>query len=347
MLYMCTKMISYSYHSTFYLSYIPTLMIRSLSFLIVLLLSIFSFAPTTFAQEDEALIDMLEQLANNDSVDDEQAPEEPTAAEEHDAASDILDDMEDDKWSWAGDEAIEAVDIEETSVVIKTTQIMYDGKAVSKYKVYYSDRTLATFQDYDKIQDVVVSPMKTQDGMVHLMVDVLSPEQTYYVVVAPVHPTDPTIEPLTMISDEVSFTTKKKAVSGSAKVFNNVSYTYTDGSVALTWTPSNDAVNTEVHLRHQSEGAYTKIGSPAMQDGKFNFSVDKSGNYFLKMIALNADGQAIGKEHIQTVKIEEVEAPAQPVEKAPQVGPATDMIIGLLAFAFVMYFVYRFRKIEN
>jgi hypothetical protein len=86
-----------------------------------------------------------------------------------------------------------------------------------------------------------------------------------------------------------------------------------------------------------------------MKDGKFNFSVDKSGNYFLKMVGLNNNWQSVGKEHIQTVKIEEVAAPnpERPVEVAPSVGPATDMIVGLLAFAFVMYFVYRFRRIER
>jgi hypothetical protein len=224
---------------------------------------------------------------------------------------------------------------------------MYDGIPVAKYKVYYSDRTLATFQDYDKIQDVVVAPSRTQGTSVYLDIDVLSAEETYYVVVAPVHPTDPTVEPLTMISDEVTFSTKKKAVAGNVKIFDNVSYTYTDGSVSLTWTPSSEAMDTEIHLRHQSEGAYTKIGSPKAADGKFTFSVDKSGNYFLKMIGLNGEGQAVGKEHIQTVKIEEVEAPAAPVQAAPQVGPATDMLIGLLAVSFIMYLVYRFRRIEH
>lgn len=65
------------------------------------------------------------------------------------------------------------------------------------------------------------------------------------------------------------------------------------------------------------------------------------------MIALNGQGEVVGKEHIQTVKIEEVEAPAEPVETAPQVGPASDMIIGLLVFAMMIYFVYRFRRIER
>jgi len=303
-----------------------------------------------FAQEDEEVAKLLQALTEVDDVEgDEVVVEEPTAEEDHNAASDILDDIEDDKWAWSAAEDIRVDSTTETSAMIMTTQITYDGTPVERYKIYYSDRTLATFQDYDQIQDVVVTPERTEGTMVYLNLDVLSSEATYYVVVAPVHPTDPTIEPLTMISDEVTFTTQRRAVSGNAKVFNNVSYTYTDWSVTLTWTPSDDAVDAEIHLRHQSEGVYTKIGSPLMKDGSFNFSVDKSGNYFLKMVALNGEGQSVGKEHIQTVKIEEVVAPnpEKPVEVAPSVGPATDMIVGLLAFAFVMYFVYRFRRIER
>jgi hypothetical protein len=241
------------------------------------------------AQEDEEVAKLLQALTEVDNAEagDNAEAIDNTAEEEHDAASDILDDIEDDKWDWAAAEDISVDTTTETSAMIKTTQITYDGTPVAKYKIYYSDRTLATFQDYDKIQDVVVSPERTEGTMVYLNLDVLSSDATYYVVVAPVHPTDPTIEPLTMISDEVTFTTKKTAVSGNAKIFNNVSYTYTDGSVTLTWTPSDDAVDAEIHLRHQSEGAYTKIGSPMMKDGKFNFSVDKSGNYFLKMVGLN------------------------------------------------------------
>jgi hypothetical protein len=65
------------------------------------------------------------------------------------------------------------------------------------------------------------------------------------------------------------------------------------------------------------------------------------------MRALDTQGNLIGKEHIQTVKVDGVQAPAQPVQTAPQVGPTTDLIIGLMIFAAIIYLVYRFRRIEN
>ena len=323
-----------------------------LSITSLLSLSAFTFVA---AQEDDAdeLLDLLEQMAAGEDVEDTVAADTPlvddTSGEaEHQAAENILDDLEDEQWGWAGPEQIVADSIESDHIIIKTTQITYDDAPVAAYKIYYSDRTLATFQDYDKIQDMVVSPERTEWNIVYLRLSWLSPEQTYYVVVAPVHPTDPTVEPLTMISDEITFTTKKQAVSTTEKVFNNVSYTYKDGMVNLTWAGSNDAEQAEIHLRHQSEGAYTKIGTSKMSGGSFNFSVDKSGNYFLKMIAMNGEGEVVGKEHIQTVKIEEVEVPTENViETAPKVGPASDMLIGLLVFAMMIYFVYRFRRIER
>lgn len=122
-----------------------------------------------------------------------------------------------------------------------------------------------------------------------------------------------------MISDEVNFTTKKKSVAATAKIFNQVSYTYKDSMVNLTWSSSEDAEQVEIYLRHQSEGSYTKIGTPKLTDGSFNFAVDKSGNYFLKMIALDGEGNTVGQEHIQTVKIEEVETPVETVVETPTV----------------------------
>ncbi|MDP2670184.1 MAG: hypothetical protein Q8O99_04420 [bacterium] len=175
----------------------------------------------------------------------------------------------------------------------------------------------------------------------------LSTNQTYYVVVAPVHPTDPTQEPLSFISDEVMFTTQQEVAAPTEKVFENVSYTYKDSMVTLTWTPSSAAENADIQIRHQSEATYTKVGTPAISDGKFSFSVSKSGTYFLKMTGLDANGSSVGQEHIQTVKIDEVEKPTETVQTAPQVGPTTNIMIGLLVFGVLAYFVSRFRRIER
>lgn len=298
----------------------------------------FVFAQTDTGS-DQALAELLKELENSDA---------PTGAVEHDAAEDILDDMESDKWKFAGEEMIETDEIETGHVIIKTTQVLFEDKAVEKYKIYYSNSTLAT-QDFEKITDKVVEVEKTEDTTVFLKLDGLEAGKTYYIVVAPVHPTDPTVEPLSIISNELTFTTKggDDMVDASTKVFEGVSYTFKDSSVDLTWKPSAVAETVEVNLRHQSEGTYQKVGTAKMEAGKYTFTVSKSGNYFLKLRALNADGEAVGKEHIQTVKVDEVKAPATAVQTPPKVGPTTDLIIGLMIVATIVFLVYRVRRVEH
>lgn len=194
----------------------------------------------------------------------------------------------------------------------------YDGKPVTKYQIYYSDKTLATIQDFNLISNVIVEVKKTDGTNVELLFENLSPNKTYYIVVVPVHPTDPTQEPLGFMSDEVTFDTAQQVATPTEKVFTNVSYTYKDSSITLTWTPSSAAPKADIQLRHQSEATYTKVGTPALQDGKFSFKVSKSGTYFLKMTAMDATSNPVGQEHIQTVKIDEVEKTTA-VQAAPQV----------------------------
>lgn len=300
------------------------------------------FAQTGSGDSDQALAELLKEL------DTSAAPSGAVAETGHDAAEDILDDMESDKWKFAGEEKIETDEIESGYVTIKTTQVLFEGKAVEKYKIYYSNSTLAT-QDFDKITDKVVEVEKTEDMTVTLKLDGLEAGKTYYVVVAPVHPTDPTVEPLSIISNELTFTTKSgdEMVDASTKVFEAVSYTFKDSSVDLTWKPSAVAETVEVNLRHQSEGTYQKVGTAKMSAGKYTFTVSKSGNYFLKLRALNGAGEAVGKEHIQTVKVDEVKQPANVVKTPPKVGPTTDLIIGLLIISTIVYLVYRVRRVEH
>lgn len=324
------------------------------------MLALFGMSTAVFAQWTNGWDDLgtlLEQLVESEQVSggNSDIPEEEVAlpdadtavaAEQHAAAEDLLDAM-DDKFSYAGPEKIEVSEVGSDFVVVSTTQVLYDGQPVSKYKIYYSDTTLSNFQDFEKIQDKEVDIEKTEGTMVFLKLDELEANKTYYVVVSPVHPTDPQAEPLTMISAEVTFMTKDMAVSPTTKVFENVSYTYDNNMVTVTWTPSNAVDAAEIHIRHQSEGVYTKVGTPKMAEGKFTFSVNKSGNYFLKLIGTDASGKQMGQEHIQTVKVEEVQQQAEPVQAAPKVGPTTDLLMILLVLGVVFYLVFRFRKIEN
>lgn len=229
--------------------------------------------------------------------------------------------MGDDKWSYSADESISVEEITSDSAIIKATEVLYDNAPVTKYKVYVSNNRLVSIQDYSTIEDRVLMPEKVENRMVYLKLDNLDSEKTYYVIVSPVHPTDPTLESLTMISEEVSFTTKKPAPTSSTKVFTKVSYTYKDGKVTLTWTPSTVAEKAEVSIRYKdnNETSYVKVGTPSLDKGSFSFSVDKPGSYFLKMTALDGQGNMIGQEHIQTVKIDEIKK--QPVEEVVKDAP--------------------------
>lgn len=341
---------------------------RLLSIVLSVFVLLFAQVSTSFIAIDNAfaqdgndadeLIKLLEWLDETDWWNNNE--EEDTADDEdHNAAQNLnaLDDLDEDKWSYAAAEAISVTDIQCDMVTVKTTQVRYDGNPVSKYKVYYSNNPLATLANFDAIKDVDLSPTKTENNMVFLDLKGLDESKQYYIVVAPVHPTDPTADPLSMISEETRVTTKRcpaptntAAGNTSDKVFNNVSYTYEDGMVKLTWSPAGNATTAQIELRHQSEGSYTKVGSPAVQSGTFQFAVEKSGNYFLKMTPLNNAGSVAGKEHIQTVKITEVTQPTEEeviVQKAPQVGPKENIMVGLIAFAVVFYFIYRFRRIEK
>ncbi|USN55880.1 MAG: hypothetical protein H6765_04875 [Candidatus Peribacteria bacterium] len=271
------------------------------------------------------------------------------ASGEHDSAVDILDAGDGADWSLAGPESIEVGEVGEDYAIIKTTEVLFAGVPVTQYKIYYSNSSLET-QDFDKISDVVVEVEETNTGVVSLKFENLDPAKMYYVVVTPVHPTDPNMEPLTMISNEVSFTTTAAAgaVDPNEKVFNQVGYTYNQdaSSVALSWEAT-QGDQVEINLRHQSEGTYQTVGKAPVADGKFTFTVSQEGNYFLKLRALDAMGNPVGKEHIQTIRIAEVTQTTQPVQAAPQVGPTTDLIIGLMILAAVIYMVYRFRRIEE
>ena len=74
--------------------------------------------------------------------------------------------------------------------------------------------------------------------------------------------------------------------------------------------------------------------------------VTQQGTFFLKMNALDAAGNPVGQEHIQTIKIDEVQqpAPAEVVQAVPEVGPTTNLLIALLFVSICGYGLVRWRK---
>ncbi len=268
----------------------------------------------------------------------------------HNSADKVLDQASTDKRKYAGSEKIQSSDIMNDNIVIKTTEVLYNGTSVEKYRIYYAESSLSTITDTSKIKDVIVTPTEKKDGMVSLKLTGLKENTTYFVVVSPVDPTNPSAEALSMISDEISFKTNTSTtvVNTASAGLENVSYTYKDNTVTLTWTPLVSSSTVDVQVRHQSETSYKKVGTVKGSTGKLSFDVSKSGNYFLKMSATDGNGTMIGKEHIQTVKVDSINAPADKpiVQTAPKVGPTSNMLFGIAIFSLLFYVVFRMRKIE-
>lgn len=318
------------------------------------------FTLSTYAQEawwDDQLQKLLDELQWSSTTQPgnwttQAAEEEKTAEEQHNAADEILDAADGEEWALSAVAKTEVKTVTETWAVIATTQVTYKWKPVTKYKILYADKPLANLDNLKNVSNVIVDVDTTEGSMVMLKFENLTANKLYYVSVIPVNPDDANKEPSSMISEEVMFTTKEKVVEAApeaqiTKVFENVSYTHKDNSVELTWTPTSAVEKAQIEMRHQSESTYTKIGTPMMKDGKFVFSVGKPGTYFLKLNGLDAWGNTVWQEHVQTVKVDEVIKPADPVQAAPKVWPATDLMIALMVFASMVYGVVRFRKIQS
>lgn len=335
-------------------------------FSLVLLLS-WTIAVPIYAQSDSAdkqLADLLSELEwseieenTNPAVEDttiEKAPVEKedttkTAEEEHDAAEDILDSIEWDEWSFAGPQKIEIDDIKEDGATVITTEVLFDGASVDKYKIFYSLSTLSDISNFDSIQSVEVPVEKRENNMAYLKLKWLTPETKYYITVTPVHPTDPTVDWLNMSSSEVTFTTLAAipTVTPTTKLFEDVSFTQNKNTLTVTWTPTSLVENGSLQIRHKDDSDYVKVGTVSMASGKYTFTVNKPWSYFLKLHWVSDLWDVLWQEQVQNIKVEAFEQPEAPVQAAPQVGPTTDLIMMLFILAMVIYFVYRFRRIEK
>ena len=170
-------------------------------------------------------------------------------------------------------------------------------------------------------------------------------ETTYYMYVLPVDPITGD-ENIDFLTDELVVTTKgADAPAADAMIIDALSYTQNANEVTVTWEGSlEDAAEVTLSLRHTDETDYTVLGTKAFDAGSHTFTVTKEGTYFLKAQAMDADGNNVGAERIQTLKVTAFETPTEPVEAVPQVGPATNFLLALLAFATVAYLGFRVRK---
>lgn len=304
----------------------------------LVLLGAVSLVSLTVAQADPFAD--LEALLGTDTANNAVAQDTET----HNAANTILDNSNMTKWSYAGTEKTMVSDITATTVTIDTTVSLYDKQPVESYRVYYAEKSLPTITDTASIQQIIVSPKKTVDNMVSLEIGSLKENTMYYFAVAPVDPTNINADTIAMISEEVNATTRAVPTnaatdtaatdttapantSGATPAIENVSYTQANNSINLTWKAVN-GYNMDIQIRHQADTSYKNVGNINANNGSTNFQIDKTGNYFLKMSLRDKSGATIGREHVQTVKVETIENPTAPVvQNPPKVGPTSNMLV--------------------
>ncbi len=301
-------------------------------------------------EEEETLEDMFEDLDNFDDFNLEEWEDlSENQDEEHLAAEAILDMIEWNNWSFAWTQRTEIIDITPTSITIETTSVLFDGTPVDTYLISYSNTTIA---DLSNFQDIMLKEVEVEErngDMVTVILDDLEPETPYYFIVSPVHPTDPTADGFSMWSQEINVTTAAIApeITSNTILFQNISHTQESNLITVTWTPTDLVENWLLEIRHSDETTFTRVGTVSMISWSYPINVSQPWNYFIKLQWVADDGSALWAEQIHNIKVEEFEQPENPVQTAPQVWPTTDLIMMLFILAFIVYFVYRFRKAER
>jgi hypothetical protein len=290
------------------------------------------------AQSDKELEDLLQEINQEIGSNEQKSGEEQWTA--HNAANPVTTNpwtYDDIKNEFLRDE------VTATWAHFRTTTAKFQWTPVKEYRIYYATWTIQTANPED-IMDKVVAVDKREWKYSFFKLDGLMADTQYYAVVTPVNPNNASDDWLDRLSEEITFKTAIPAANSWTQVFANVSYTYKDNKVTLTWTPSWAAKAVDLHIRHQGETVYQKVGTVDMAKWEYSFTVTKEWNYFVKLQGKNDKGELVGQEHAHTVKIDTIVAPENVVENPPKVGAATDALIGMILFGALLYFVYRFRR---
>lgn len=339
--------------------------------LIVLWLFALLQISSVFAQNDELdeLDDFLNEILWEEDLGDTPTTQSADAegilddvlgedsGEDHDSAEDILDNQDEEKWSYAKEPAtVEVISSNTTSATIQTTKVLFDGEAVKKYTVFYSEKPILD-QDTDLIKDLEAPAISVDDNddVVNLTLTSLKPNTKYYISIDPLHPTDDLIPaPTSFLTNEIDFTTsstqqpegntedkktedeENKNVENNEEsdpqeqqveepveigvVFDTVSNSVNDNKVTVRWKTIPDALttvkNAQVRIRHQTEQNFSSVWSPNYANGVYTFNVSRSGTHYLKLDGLDAQWQEVWDSHTQTIKIIEVQEPTENDEPA-------------------------------
>ena len=138
----------------------------------------------------------------------------------------------------------------------------------------------------------------------------------------------------------------------------NISYTFDDKSnYTVTWTALVGTTKVDVYIKNNDvDQDYTKFQTVNGSVGSVMVTLTSKGNYSIKMIPVDDLSTPLGKEYVQTIKVEGANiapnapastptAPAIPTAaENVKVWPGTNILIAMMIVISLVYSIYRFRK---
>jgi|GEM_PF-1731979 len=157
----------------------------------------------------------------------------------------------------------------------------------------------------------------------------------------------------------VAPTTPDPTFNAAEVKIQNTSYTYNGNEYTLTFTPLPGTSKVEISVKNaDTDMDYAKVETIAGSAGSAKVNLTSPGTYMIKFTPVDDLSTPLGPDQIMTIKVEDqapvvtpptpgqpTPAPTSPaeVQNPPQVGPASDLLLGGLVLIAILYFVYRFR----
>ena len=325
--------------------------------------------------EQEAEVEIMDKAIDENIIDEDinndTLNKDATIWEAHNTAADILEQLDDDQWTYVDnkDAIAEVSKTEKNSIILQTTKALYDGKDVFSYKVFYSESMLSS-QKFSDIESVIIRWKNASNGKkVELILDGLKTNTTYYAVIAPVNPDDEWDAPLEKITWEIKFKTNADVEDTNEPIWDNawspannepqaknnpvnlknIKNSIENNNVELSrLIENNDKHKIDISLRHNNDISFSPVGNINADTQKFSFSVDKPGPYFVKMKLMDSSWKQVWADKNININVAAFDEDITPiVTNPPKVWPATDIMIALILFAMMIYIVYRVRRVES
>lgn len=241
--------------------------------------------------------------------------------------------------------------ITSTQATIAFPLYVANGESIKNYEVNYATNNLEAWEtDLSAIKKVVFSEgsYKIVNGKANLILTGLVTKTTYYFVIVPVNKEGT----LLTSSDQYSFSTlatdvktepnQTETLLGSANTEEaKFTYTLSGNNVTVKWNAIDGATKFTFATKETTSTTYTNVGSELVSKEKFSFVIADIGLYSIKIIPIDADGNAVWAEKILTVKI--TAKTETPGKGTPATWPALNLVLMSTFLLMLVYVVYRFR----